>query len=260
MICKPRRMDIEKPVTVSENDAFKTEEQRVQEEFKLSRQKLLHQYYQDGFPFERISKWLAYSTLTKNPEYDEYLNRREISYNMSLDDENEFVIRHLCYPNAQKFKADVMDKVPLRIDIGAVFDQEPRKNKDVIGREKSLALDREYVIDIDMSDYDRIRSCCSGKKLCPRCWKFMYVAYKVLKRALNEDFGFTNILWVFSGRRGIHAWISDERARLMRNEVRAAVTEYLDISVSADQADTMVQRQVRADIGEDGEFNYPFFK
>jgi hypothetical protein len=46
----------------------------------------------------------------------------------------------------------------------------------------------------------------------------------------------------------------------MRNEVRAAVTEYLDISVSADQADTMVQRQVRADIGEDGEFNYPFFK
>lgn len=253
-------MDIENPVLPTEEQVVKSEEQRVQEEFKLSRQRLLKEYYQEAFPFDRIAKWLAYTTWTRNSDYNEYFNRREISYNMTIDDENEFVIRHLCYPNAQRFKADVLDKVPLRIDIGAVFDQEPRKNKDIIGREKTLALDREFVIDIDMSDYDRIRSCCSGKKLCPRCWKFMYVAYKVLKRALNEDLGFTNILWVFSGRRGIHAWISDERARLMRNDVRAAVTEYLDISVSADQADTMVQRQVRADIGDDGEFVYPFFK
>lgn len=111
-----------------------------------------------------------------------------------------------------------------------------------------------------MSDYDRIRSCCSGKKLCSRCWKFMYLAYLVLKRSLAEDFGFTNILWVFSGRRGIHAWVSDERARFMRNEVRAAVTQYLDISISTDQADTMVCKEVREDIDEEGKFTYPLFK
>ena len=88
----------------------------------------------------------------------------------------------------------------------------------------------------------------------------MYVAHKVLKKALKEDFGFENVLWVFSGRRGIHAWISDERARIMRNEVRAAITDYLDISISADQADSLVKRQVRDQIGDDGTFKYPAFE
>jgi DNA primase small subunit len=237
------------------NDEF-----RVQQDFLLNREKLLKQYYQDMFPFDRIARWLAYDDWKGNPDFNEYFNRREISYNMAVDEDNEYVIRHLCYANPENWKKEVLAKVPIRIDIGAVFDQEPRKNKDSISREKSLALDREYVIDIDMSDYDRIRSCCSGKKLCQRCWKFMYVAYKVLKKALKEDFGFENVLWVFSGRRGIHAWISDERARIMRNEVRAAITDYLDISISADQADSLVKRQVRDQIGDDGTFNYPAFE
>ena len=121
-------------------------------------------------------------------------------------------------------------------------------------------MDREYVIDIDMSDYDAIRSCCQGKKLCKRCWKFIILAVKVLKRSLNQDLGFTNILWVFSGRRGIHAWICDERARMMRNEVRASITNYLDFTISNENSDKLVKPHVRADIDSTGEFRYPLFK
>jgi DNA primase small subunit len=45
----------------------------------------------------------------------------------------------------------------------------------------------------------------------------------VLTDILVEDFDFENVLWVFSGRRGLHAWICDESAREMTNEMRSSV-------------------------------------
>ena len=40
----------------------------------------------------------------------------------------------------------------------------------------------------------------SGASICEKCWRYMTVAVKILNAALTEDFGFSNILWVYSGR------------------------------------------------------------
>ena len=48
------------------------------------------------------------------------------------------------------------------------------------------------------------------------------------------DFGFKHILWVYSGRRGIHAWVCDARARRLSNELRTAIVEYLSVSLGKD--------------------------
>ena len=46
---------------------------------------------------------------------------------------------------------------------------------------------------------------------------------------LKEDFGFEHVFWVYSGRRGVHAWISDEDARMLSNDARSAVAHYFEV-------------------------------
>lgn len=62
------------------------------------------------------------------------------------------------------------------------------------------------------------------------------MAIKVVDSALREDFGFEHILWVYSGRRGAHAWVSDKRAREMSDDRRKAVAGYLAVITGGAQS------------------------
>lgn len=55
------------------------------------------------------------------------------------------------------------------------------------------------------------------------------MAIKVVDAALREDFGFEHIMWVYSGRRGAHAWVCDKAARDMDDDKRRAIAGYMEV-------------------------------
>ncbi len=47
-----------------------------------------------------------------------------------------------------------------------------------------MTVERELVFDIDLTDYDDVRTCGSGGHICNACWPLMAVAIQVCTTAL----------------------------------------------------------------------------
>ncbi|KAJ2313303.1 p48 polypeptide of DNA primase [Coemansia sp. RSA 2705] len=180
----------------------------------------LAQYYQRLFPFSLYYQWLNY----RSSEPTQAFTHREFSFTIN----DGIYLRYQSFKDGDALQREVHKLAPSKIDIGAVFTAQPRTAKSLQpGAFKPVS--KELVFDVDMTDYDEIRTCCQGGNICKLCWRFMVVAMHVVDRALREDFGFTQLMWVYSGRRGVHCWVSDERARRLDDAGRRAVAGYLGL-------------------------------
>jgi len=197
--------------------------------------KMFSDYYELFFPYTEITNWLSYYSPPKEDEYNEYFKNREFSFTL----EGDIYIRYQSFNNAIDLKTTLIQKNPVKIDIGAVFNLQPKYNKQYKKAEEQTLtpLEKELVFDIDMTDYDSVRTCCQNTKICEKCWKFIKIAYEIMNLALREDFGFKNLLWVYSGRRGIHCWVCDHRARKLSNECRESIVNYLSVYAGNDTSE-----------------------
>lgn len=182
-------------------------------------------YYTRLFPQNIFCRWLTCGS------YPQPLSNRELSFTLADD----VYLRYLTICNQKELQTLLQKKCPHKLDIGAVYNTKPS-----IGRHDAVVLSRELVFDIDLTDYDEVRTCCQEAKVCEKCWKFMIIACEIIDRTLREDFGFQSILWVFSGRRGIHCWVSDYEARTLDSPGRGAVADYMCLIMGGDNQNKKV--------------------
>ena len=200
-------------------------------------QDLMKLYYGRLYPHQTMYKWLAYGNdkaKAKHPRADKsFFSRREFCFTLDGD----IFVRYQSFKDGAELESAIKKRCPSKIDIGPVYNVDPRKRAaysggsgDGSGATRTFQpVERELVFDIDMDDYNDVLNYNLGDHGWDKCWSLMAVAIQILDRGLREDFGFEHVFFVFSGRRGIHCWVCDKRARELTDEQRSAVANYFSI-------------------------------
>ena len=119
---------------------------------------LLNDYYSRRFPLKMIVRWLAYGNERQ------YLANREFSFTLK----NDIYVRYLSFDSAASFAVKLQKDLPIKIDIGAVYNTRPNERKSLIGATMK-PVEHELVFDIDMTDYNDVRTCCQYSLCSYRC-------------------------------------------------------------------------------------------
>ena len=153
--------------------------------------------------------------------------KREFGFQVAKDNAVKF-ISNISFETPNKLREYVLKNTPLAMYVGAIYSEGPNyiEQKTIQNLEW---IRREFIFDIDLTEYDNVRPCsCKGKNMaCEYCWELINVSIKWIQETMKEDFGVKDIHWVFSGRRGVHAWILDRQMSYLDDEQRAAIVNYL---------------------------------
>jgi DNA primase small subunit len=173
----------------------------------------LKYYYTYVFPYEVFVKWLSKHSTQPLPH-------REIAFFWG-----DLPQRYLEFVDAKQLQKFMIDKVPDKLDIGPVY-AESRESR------PTKPIEKQLVFDIDINDYDKEpfksrNNCCEKLSMCTKCFCIMICAMKVINYYLTVCFDFKEYTWIFSGRRGVHCWVSDSSVLTYTDAMRGKVAEYI---------------------------------
>jgi DNA primase catalytic subunit len=146
-------------------------------------------------------------------------------------------VRNQTFATGEAFAEYALDNTPASIHFGPIFTGSDYSDHTV---ERSIYFNTglaacygEFVIDIDLDEkYDRsgVCECGTQKKVCVDCWRtFMDPCQLIMDYILRDFLGFKCFFACFSGRRGIHYWVLDERAVMMTRTQREQLIQSISL-------------------------------
>lgn len=154
----------------------------------------------------------------------------------SLDGSDTWMKRYVSFQDSQALRAELTERSKtckiLKLHIGACWNGVPRK---VVKVDDATTHDLDRLrpvraplrIDIDLTDYTHLSVDKHDLDSNDLHFPILDIAMRVTKRALKDCFCMDEIACFYSGRRGCHIWVLDERAWQMDDEARATVIEFL---------------------------------
>lgn len=179
-------------------------------------------YYTELFPAQAVHKFL----LRHSTRVFKY---REIALRWNIDGKQTWQ-RFNSYANSGKMKADISRRLPIGIYIGPAYNFDPTL-RFVFGLQRLRSVEHKIIFDIDLTDYDDVRSCpcvtkTSGLRCCSTCWPLAACAIIILRNLLRYKFGFHEFLFLFSGSKGAHCWVLDQAGQTWQDTARLHLSAY----------------------------------
>ncbi|MFW9922432.1 MAG: DNA primase catalytic subunit PriS [Candidatus Thorarchaeota archaeon] len=175
---------------------------------------LIQRYYKEVFDPGDLISIIGLSTFY----------RREFAFLL----EDDIFVRNISFKDTSELIRYMTTNPIRRSYVGAVYEVPPSKNNTI---QRINWVSREFCFDLDLNDYDLVRVCgCRGKEqYCSICWSLVQDAAYFLDKTMREDFGFRDIVWVFSGRRGFHGWVRDKNGGILTQDQRNSMLKYLQL-------------------------------
>ena len=204
----------------------------------------VQRYYDEKFPFEFVLKFIS-----NGGKWN--VKNREIMLSIPLmGNENSMRLRYNSVANEREWRSLLIEHSKFaQIDVGAVYFEIPRSISDLrshISPADAVEF-RELVFDVDLSEYADVRYCCgSSKKCCRKCWPLAVTAAVFLEKILRQWFGCKKLVWLFSGRRGVHCWVYEEKYAKITAHYRESVVFYINQICDAIRGGCPVPRCIEA--------------
>ena len=182
------------------------------------------QFYRDHYPWKALVTFLT--------RHGDELCKREFAV------EGDYYRRYVVAKDADELKSEVLKMRGLKsFHIGPLYN-------DCVVRSAaqehahSWPTRRELVFDLDLTDYDFLELETPEGDVdadaCDKAWCVCAVGIFVLQWLLKHAFGFQEFVVVYSGRRGAHLYVCDDKAMNLPDDVRAAITDFFKFVPSED--------------------------